>query len=203
MVPCWSLRQSTSCFPGCAISSQTVSTTAPTCVKLSPNSASGPSRSSNAPLTLPAFNCCRAAGSSNEPWLGSIETAAWQRISRRRLRAPRRGFTSPLYSSSSGDWFEHHTIYLRYNTTIPILIQTLRLGAAGRHPPTLAKHAKIVYCSIKAPLRSGRAGAGSAQMKNLLTVVGDGNAGPVLDTALMAAQRFTSHIVGLHSLTTE
>ena len=40
-------------------------------------------------------------------------------------------------------------------------------------------------------------------MKNLLTVVGDGNAGPVLDTALMAAQRFNSHIVGLHSLTTE
>src|SRR5690242_13292917 len=40
-------------------------------------------------------------------------------------------------------------------------------------------------------------------MKNLLTVVGDGNAGPVLDTALMAAQRFDSHIVGLHSLTTE
>src|SRR5690242_10099926 len=40
-------------------------------------------------------------------------------------------------------------------------------------------------------------------MNNLLTVVGDGNAGPVLDTALMAAQRFDSHIVGLHSLTTE
>ena len=40
-------------------------------------------------------------------------------------------------------------------------------------------------------------------MKNLLTVVGDGNAAPVLDTALMAAQRFNSHIVGLHSLTTE
>jgi nucleotide-binding universal stress UspA family protein len=40
-------------------------------------------------------------------------------------------------------------------------------------------------------------------MKNLLTVVGDGNAGPILDTALMAAQRFNSHIVGLHSLTTE
>src|SRR5690242_18798624 len=40
-------------------------------------------------------------------------------------------------------------------------------------------------------------------MKNLLTVVGDGNAGPVLDTALLAAQRFNSHIVGLHSLTTE
>ena len=40
-------------------------------------------------------------------------------------------------------------------------------------------------------------------MKNLLTVVGDGNAGPVLDTSLMAAQRFSSHLVGLHSLTTE
>ena len=40
-------------------------------------------------------------------------------------------------------------------------------------------------------------------MKNLLTVVGDGNAGPVLDTAFMAAQRFNSHVVGLHSLTTE
>src|SRR6266404_1161827 len=76
MVPCWSLRPSTSCFPGCAISSPTVSTTAPTCPKLSPNSASGPSRSSNAPLTLSAFNCCRGAGSSNGPWLGSIATAA-------------------------------------------------------------------------------------------------------------------------------
>jgi nucleotide-binding universal stress UspA family protein len=40
-------------------------------------------------------------------------------------------------------------------------------------------------------------------MKNLLTVIGDGNAGPVLDAALMVARRFNSHIVGLHSLTTE
>ena len=40
-------------------------------------------------------------------------------------------------------------------------------------------------------------------MKNLLAVDGDGNAAPVLETALMAAQRFNSHIVGLHSLTTE
>jgi transposase len=87
MVPCWSLKPSTSCFPGYAICSQTVSTTAPTCVKLSPNSANGPSRSSNAPLMLLAFNCCRAAGSSNEPWLGPIETAAWRRISKRQLRA--------------------------------------------------------------------------------------------------------------------
>jgi nucleotide-binding universal stress UspA family protein len=40
-------------------------------------------------------------------------------------------------------------------------------------------------------------------MKNLLTVVGDGNAAPVLDAALLVARRFGSHIVGLHSLTTE
>ena len=40
-------------------------------------------------------------------------------------------------------------------------------------------------------------------MKNLLAVIGDGNAGPVLEAALMVAKRFNSHIVGLHSLTTE
>jgi nucleotide-binding universal stress UspA family protein len=40
-------------------------------------------------------------------------------------------------------------------------------------------------------------------MKNLLTVVGDGNAGPVLEVAMRAARRFNSHIVGLHTLTTE
>src|SRR5260370_40779710 len=42
-----------------------------------------------------------------------------------------------------------------------------------------------------------------ANMKNLLAVIGDGNAGPVLDASLMVAKRFNSHIVGLHSLTTE
>ena len=40
-------------------------------------------------------------------------------------------------------------------------------------------------------------------MRNLLAVVGDGNAGPVLEAALKVARRFNSHIVGLHSLTTE
>src|SRR5271166_6352198 len=120
MVPCWSLRPSTSCFPGYAIFSPTVSTTAPSCVRHSPNSASGPSRSSNAPLTRSAFNCCRAVGSSNEPWLGSIETAAWQRISKRRSRAAKRGFTSPRYSSLSGDWLDQYT-------TIYDILQPYRL----------------------------------------------------------------------------
>src|SRR5271154_5031032 len=40
-------------------------------------------------------------------------------------------------------------------------------------------------------------------MKNLLAVIGDGNAGPVLEAALKTARLFNSHIVGLHSLTTE
>src|ERR1700738_4666788 len=40
-------------------------------------------------------------------------------------------------------------------------------------------------------------------MKNLLAVVGDGSAGPVLEAALLVARKFDSHIVGLHSLTTE
>ena len=72
----WSSRLSISCFRGCAISSLTVYTTAPTCVTPSPNSVTGRSRSSNALQMLPAFNCCRAGGWSNEPSLGSIETAA-------------------------------------------------------------------------------------------------------------------------------
>src|SRR5436190_5220879 len=40
-------------------------------------------------------------------------------------------------------------------------------------------------------------------MKNLLAVIGDGDAGSVLEAGLIAARRFDSHIVGLHSLTTE
>jgi len=55
------------------------------------------------PLTRRAFNCCHGDGSSNEPSLGSIETAASQRISRRRSRAPKRGSTLPRCSCSPGD----------------------------------------------------------------------------------------------------
>lgn len=40
-------------------------------------------------------------------------------------------------------------------------------------------------------------------MKTILTVVGDGAAGPVLETALLAARRFDGHIVALNALTTE
>jgi len=40
-------------------------------------------------------------------------------------------------------------------------------------------------------------------MKSILAVVADGDAGPVLATALSVARRFTGHIVGLHAVTTE
>src|ERR1700740_2870718 len=40
-------------------------------------------------------------------------------------------------------------------------------------------------------------------MKSILAVVADGNAGPVLATALGVARRFKGHIVGLHAVTTE
>ena len=40
-------------------------------------------------------------------------------------------------------------------------------------------------------------------MRNILAVISDGNAGPVLEAALRVARRFNGHIVGLHSLTAE
>src|SRR5690349_14796251 len=40
-------------------------------------------------------------------------------------------------------------------------------------------------------------------MKSILSVVADGNAGPVLATALGVARRFKGHVVGLHAVTTE
>ncbi len=40
-------------------------------------------------------------------------------------------------------------------------------------------------------------------MKTLLAVVGDGTAAPLLESTLLVAQRFDSHIVGLNALTTE
>src|SRR2546423_5368664 len=52
-------------------------------------------------------------------------------------------------------------------------------------------------------MREKHPGAGRRTMKNLLAVIGDGNAGAVLEAALLVAKRFNSQIVGLHSLTTE
>jgi hypothetical protein len=40
-------------------------------------------------------------------------------------------------------------------------------------------------------------------MKNLLAVVGGGDAAPVLEAALLTARRFNSHIVGLNSFGSE
>src|SRR5215469_10982366 len=40
-------------------------------------------------------------------------------------------------------------------------------------------------------------------MRTLLTVIGDGTATPVLETALLAARKFGGRIIGLNALTTE
>src|SRR6202043_1778147 len=56
-------------------------------------------------------NCCHADGLSNEPSPGSIETAAWQRISKHRSRALRPGFTSPPCNCSLGDWPAQNSTY--------------------------------------------------------------------------------------------
>ena len=115
--------------------------------------ASGPSRSSNAPLTLLAFNCCHAAGWSNEPSRGSIETAAWQRISRLRSRAPRLGFTSPRYSSLSGGWLDQYKIlYLHYN--FPIKIQTLTIRKIAASLSGCSSHNEVSAASMSTAKRS-------------------------------------------------
>ena len=72
---CWSSRPSTGCFPGCAICSPTASTTAPTCVTPSANSVTGPSRSSNAPLS------CRLSTAARR-WVVE-RTLAWLNRNRR------------------------------------------------------------------------------------------------------------------------
>ena len=88
------------------------------------HSATGPSRSSNAPLTRPGFSCSRGDGSSNEPSPDSIETAASPKISRLRSPAPKPGYTSPPCRCSLGDWPDNNTIYT-------IKIRTLSASDAG------------------------------------------------------------------------
>src|SRR5246127_773342 len=119
MGPESSSKPSTTCFPGCAICLPTASITAPTCATPWPNLVTGRSRSSHAPPELRAFNSFRADGLSSEPSPGSIETADWQRTSRRQSAAPQPGFISLPHSFSSGDWRTHSTTYA-------ILIQTLK-----------------------------------------------------------------------------
>jgi transposase len=66
---CWSLRPSTSCFPGCAASLPTASTTAPVCMRRLPGSVTGLPRSSNAPLTRLAFKDFEALIASAKAWV--------------------------------------------------------------------------------------------------------------------------------------
>src|SRR5436190_1442616 len=64
----------------------------------------------------------------------------------------------------------------------------------------------VQSCILEQKMRAATCGHFRSRgwsMRNLLAVIGDGNAGSVLEAALMVARRFNSQIVGLHSLTTE
>ena len=93
MVPRWSSAPSTTCFPGCAICLPTARIAAAGSTARSPSLATGRSRSSGGGLMLRVLRCFPVVGLSNVHWLGSIETAAWQKTSRPRSPAPRRGST--------------------------------------------------------------------------------------------------------------
>jgi transposase len=80
-----------SAFPGYVMSSPMVATPVRNSKRRLPQSAAGPSRSSNDPMPLKASNYCHAAGSSNEPSLGSTAIVVLQKTSRQRLRAPKHG----------------------------------------------------------------------------------------------------------------
>src|SRR6266513_3116496 len=77
--------------------------------------------------------------------------------------------------------------------------------SAAVEPRSIARIAGIRYDRATRASKPCDRSSGNrkAAMKNLLAVIGDGNAGAVLEAALLVAKRFNSHIVGLHSLTTE
>src|SRR5947208_6316392 len=77
--------------------------------------------------------------------------------------------------------------------------------SAAVEPRSIARIAGIRYDRAARASKPCDRSSGNrkAAMKNLLAVIGDGSAGPVLEAALLVARRFNSHIVGLHSLTTE
>jgi hypothetical protein len=60
------------------------------------DSASGRSKSSNAPPRGGTFSSSHRDGWSSGPWHGSIETAAWQRTSRLPPRAPQPGYIAAV-----------------------------------------------------------------------------------------------------------
>ena len=65
-----------------------------------------------------AVGSCRAAGSSNAHWPGSIATAASPKTSRRQSPAPRLGSISPRSSFSLGEWRVPNSIYAIMSRTL-------------------------------------------------------------------------------------
>ena len=84
-----------------------VDTQATNCARPCAALASGPSRSSSVPTGPRASWCCRAAGSSNAPWHGSIATAASPRTSSNPSHRQPHGCSSPQSSSSHAASQDH------------------------------------------------------------------------------------------------
>src|SRR3984893_9371398 len=105
-------------FPGCAISSPTAPMPAASCSICTANTASAQSRSCGVCPTPSVSRPCRAAGSSNAHWPGSIATAASPKTSRRQSPAPRLGSISPRSRSSLGDWHVPNSTYTILSRTL-------------------------------------------------------------------------------------
>jgi Transposase DDE domain len=71
--------------PGCVMSSPMAAMPVKSSKRRLPQSARGPSRSSNDPMPPRASNCCHAAGLSNEPSHGSTAIVGLQKTSRPQL----------------------------------------------------------------------------------------------------------------------
>ena len=84
VVPGSSSAPSTICFLGCVICLPTAPTLVVGSTMRWPGLAIGRSRWLDAAPRSPALPCCRGAGWSSAHWLGSTETAAWQKISKPR-----------------------------------------------------------------------------------------------------------------------
>ena len=112
-----------------------------------PGTANGGSRSSSDPIDRPASPCCRGAGWSSEPLLGSTATAGSPRTSKPRWAAARRGSIWPRSNCSRAVSLDPQLIayHKLYNTTSTIPSQALRNTG---QPPATRCHATGPYTSI-------------------------------------------------------
>jgi transposase len=83
---------------GCGMSLPTAPTAGPSSISLSTKSASGPSKSSNAPMPSAALSSCPGAGWSSAPSLGSIATDGLPKTLKPASKVLLLGYSSPASS---------------------------------------------------------------------------------------------------------